>query len=182
MLSLRSEPVGVERGREVETEILEQRGAQRHGDVRQPHRIGEEVIGPADAQLVDELDFPDARGVALGEHLHFEVLRERETQRHGTARRGDRIGVAGVGRIGGETARGVDLPRAVVTVFLMAEVGRVGEAERRAEGVADRLDLAVAVLLGEVIHAVDGGRRRDARPVVVKAVGTRIAWWCRSGS
>ena len=41
---------------------------------------------------------------------------------------------------------------------------------------ADRLDLAVAALLREVVHAVDRRGGRNAEVVVVEAVETVVRW------
>ena len=155
-LAVGCQPVGVERHREVDAEILEERRTERDRDGREPHRVGQEIVRPADAQLVDQLDLLHARGVAFRQHLHFEVLRQREVHRHRPSGTGYAVCVDRIGRIGGEASRRVGLPGLVVAVFRVAEVRRVGESDRGGERVADGLYLAVFALFGEVVHAVYG--------------------------
>ena len=169
-LALGRDAVGVERQREVDAEIVEQRRTERDRDVRKSHRVGQEVVRTADAQFVDQLDLLHARGVAFRQHLHFEVLRQREVHRHRPSGTGYAVCVDRIGRIGGEASRRVGLPGLVVAVFRVAEVRRVGESDRGGERVADGLYLAVFALLGEVVHAVYGRRCRDVEVVVVEAV------------
>ena len=52
--------VEVERRREVDAEVAEQRGAERDGDGRESHRVGQKVIRTAEPQLVDQFDLLDA--------------------------------------------------------------------------------------------------------------------------
>ena len=83
-LALRCDPVGIERGADVDAEVLEDRSTQRNGDVRKPHGVGQEVVGYlADAEFVDQFDLLHARGIALAEYFHFERLRERGVDGHG---------------------------------------------------------------------------------------------------
>lgn len=85
--------VRIERGGDVDAEILDDRRTQPERQIRKPHRIGDEVVGAADREFVDQFDFLDARGVALAQNLHFERLTQREGQRRGLHGAGDAVGV-----------------------------------------------------------------------------------------
>ena len=72
--SVGRDAVGVERDPEFDAEVLDERAAEADSDVRESHRVGQEVVGTAERQFVDDLDLAHTRGVALAQDLHFEGL------------------------------------------------------------------------------------------------------------
>ena len=101
---------------------------------------------------------------------HYRVLRQREVHRHRPARRRHAIGVHRIGRIGVRAARHIGLVGTVIAVFRVGEVRRIGESDGRGQRMTDGLNLTVALLLREVVHAVDGRRGRNAHLIIIQAV------------
>ena len=168
-LALRGDPVRVERSVDIDAEILENGRAQRNGDVRKSHGVGQEVIGYlSDAEFVDQFDLLHTRGIAFAEHLHFERLRERGVDGHGLTGAGHAEDAPFERRVGLEITQRIALHGLYVAVFLLGEVGGVGEAHRRGDRVADRLYLA-RFLLG-LVAAIDDRRGLQAEVVVVQTV------------
>ena len=163
--------VRVERGADVEPQVLDEGRAQRDRKGSEIHRVGQKIVRGADAQVVDHLDFPYSGSIAVVPYLHLERLGEAERDRHAPSRSRHAVKSVGKGRVLFHVSERIALHPLVIAVLGIGEVGRVVEAHGRRQHVADRPDQAVLLL--ELEHAVDLGRTADRETIVVQAVEAR---------
>ena len=131
------------------------------------------VVRHVGRKFVDERDFPETGGVAVRLYLHFDVVRDAETDASGLCTVGEAVEQSLVGRVayGGNFAVGIGLYiGVVVSVAVGGEVRRIGETHLWLEDVAYGLDLSARESFEGFVETVERGVHAQRGAPVVEVV------------